>query len=83
MNKILKKSLGVLLSLMMVIGLVSCGSNNEKDNANSGEPKTLKVYTWWDITKFAHIKTAAVERPIPIPFIAEVVTASVGHIPIT
>ncbi|MBS5883927.1 sugar ABC transporter substrate-binding protein [Clostridium sp.] len=56
MNKILKKSLGVLLSLMMVIGLVSCGSNNEKDNANSGEPKTLKVYTWWDITKFAHLQ---------------------------
>ena len=45
MNKILKKSLGVLLSLMMVIGLVSCGSNNGKENANSGEPKTLKVYT--------------------------------------
>ena len=27
------------------------------------------------------IKTAVVESPMPIPFIAEVVTASVGHIP--
>ncbi|WP_300382711.1 sugar ABC transporter substrate-binding protein [Clostridium sp.] len=56
MKKLLKKSLGVLLSLIMVIGLVSCGSTNEKDKANSDEPKTLKVYTWWDITKFAHLQ---------------------------
>ena len=36
-----------------------------------------------EITKFEHVKTTAVESPIPIPFIAELVTARVGHIPIT
>ena len=36
-----------------------------------------------EITIFEHIKTTAVESPIPSPFIAELVTASVGHIPIT
>ena len=32
---------------------------------------------------FEQIKTAIVAAPIPIPFIAEVVVASVGHIPKT
>lgn len=57
MKKILKKSLVVVLSLMMAIGLVSCGGSDKgKDKASSDEPKTLKVYTWWDITKFAHLQ---------------------------
>ena len=36
-----------------------------------------------EIKRFEHIRTAVVERPIPIPLIALVVTASVGHVPIT
>ena len=36
-----------------------------------------------DITIFEQIKTAVVESPIPNPFIADVVTPRVGHIPIT
>ena len=35
------------------------------------------------ITILEQTKTAVVERPIPNPFIADVVTANVGHIPIT
>ena len=34
-----------------------------------------------DIIKFDITRTAVVERPIPSPLNAEVVTASVGHIP--
>ena len=56
MKKLLKKSIVVLLSLVMTIGLVSCGSSDKgKDSASADNPKTLKVYTWWDITKFAHL----------------------------
>ena len=36
-----------------------------------------------DITMLEQIKTAVVESPIPNPFIADVVTPKVGHIPIT
>ena len=36
-----------------------------------------------EIAKFEHARTTAVESPIPIPFMAELVTAKVGHIPIT
>ena len=36
-----------------------------------------------EINRFAKISTAVVERPMPIPLIAEDVTARVGHIPIT
>ena len=36
-----------------------------------------------EINKLEHTSTAIVERPIPIPFIALVVTASVGHVPRT
>ncbi|MBS5949328.1 MAG: sugar ABC transporter substrate-binding protein [Clostridium sp.] len=57
MKKLLKKSIVVLLSLVMTIGLVSCGSSDKgKDSASADNPKTLKVYTWWDITKFAHLQ---------------------------
>ena len=34
-----------------------------------------------DITKFVQISTAIVANPIAMPFIADVVVASVGHIP--
>ena len=36
-----------------------------------------------EITRFERISTAIVARPIPIPFSAEVVVPSVGHIPST
>jgi hypothetical protein len=36
-----------------------------------------------EITKFEQIRTAVVDKPIPMPFVALEVTASVGHIPIT
>ena len=36
-----------------------------------------------EINRFARASTTVVDNPIPIPFIAEVVTASVGHIPRT
>jgi hypothetical protein len=34
-----------------------------------------------EITKLVQISTAIVAKPIDIPFMAEVVVASVGHIP--
>jgi len=34
-----------------------------------------------EIKRFEKINTTVVESPIPIPLIADVVTASVGHIP--
>jgi hypothetical protein len=34
-----------------------------------------------EITKLVQMRTAIVARPIDIPFMAEVVVASVGHIP--
>jgi hypothetical protein len=34
-----------------------------------------------EITVFEHNSTLAVARPIPMPLIAEVVVANVGHIP--
>jgi hypothetical protein len=34
-----------------------------------------------EITKFVQMSTAMVASPIDIPFMAEVVVASVGHIP--
>ena len=34
-----------------------------------------------DITAFEHTSTNVVARPIPMPFSASTVTASVGHIP--
>ena len=34
-----------------------------------------------EITKFVQMSTAIVARPIDIPFMAEVVVASVGHMP--
>ena len=34
-----------------------------------------------EITKLVQMSTAIVARPIDIPFMAEVVVASVGHIP--
>ena len=45
--------------------------------------KALKLLTYNEIAKFEHARTTAVESPIPIPFMAELVTAKVGHIPIT
>jgi len=36
-----------------------------------------------EIAIFEQIRTAVVDKPIPRPFIKDVVTARVGHIPIT
>lgn len=65
MKGVFKKSLVTLLAIVMTIGLVSCGNGGSKDsgekvegekNEEQAEPTTLKVYTWWDITKFAHLQ---------------------------
>lgn len=63
MKNLLKKSLMLLLAMVMTIGLVSCNSGEkaepektEGDKQGQTEPTTLKVYTWWDITKFAHLQ---------------------------
>ena len=39
------------------------------------------IFLSMEISILDMIRTAVVESPIPIPLVAEVVTASVGHIP--
>lgn len=55
MKKRFFKVLTVIMVLVLSLSLTSCGSNTAS-NQNSKEPTTLKVYTWWDITKFQHLQ---------------------------
>ncbi len=62
------RAVALLMALTLSIGLTACGKNSASDPASSPttptasqdskpkEPETLKVYTWWDITKFAHLQ---------------------------
>lgn len=59
MKNNIKKLLIMLLAMIMTVGLVSCGGGKKAEGdkkKDNGEPTTLKVYTWWDITKFAHLQ---------------------------
>ena len=67
MKKRLSKWLALCLALMMVFSLAACGGTPATTSgAASGsagasqptdaEPVTLTVYTWWDITKYAHLQ---------------------------
>ena len=51
------------------------------DLGRFAHPKYFNAELGREMMKFDIIRTAQVDNPIPRPFIAEVVTASVGHIP--
>ncbi len=72
MKKTLVKVLSLILVLGMVFSLAACGSKGPSgtpapntgspspgaatDKPEPAQPTTLKVYTWWDITKFQHLQ---------------------------
>lgn len=66
MKKSLVKLLSLCLILALALSMIGCGgspapasapaSGSAGEPAVSAEPTTLKVYTWWDITKFAHLQ---------------------------
>ncbi len=62
MKKFMSKVLSMCLAAIMLFGLTACGNDADgmKTKAQSGEAAegvtTLKVYTWWDITKFQHLQ---------------------------
>lgn len=66
MKKSLVKLLSLCLILALALSMAGCGaspapasvpaSGSAGEPAVSAEPTTLKVYTWWDITKFAHLQ---------------------------
>lgn len=66
MKKSLVKLLSLCLILALALSMAGCGaspapasvpaSGPAGEPAVSAEPTTLKVYTWWDITKFAHLQ---------------------------
>ncbi|MEG0692205.1 MAG: sugar ABC transporter substrate-binding protein [Oscillospiraceae bacterium] len=58
----------LLMALTLSIGLTACSGDSASDPASTPatptvseetkpkEPETLKVYTWWDVTKFQHLQ---------------------------
>ena len=58
--------MAIVLACVMALSLVACGGSPASQSAASGsqtgsgattgEPTTLQVYTWWDITKFEHLQ---------------------------
>ena len=71
MKKALIKVLSLILVLGMTLSLAACGSQpsvapapeTDSPSPSGGsatpdikEPTTLKVYTWWDITKYQHLQ---------------------------
>ena len=67
MKKRLSKWLALCLALMMVFSLAACAVRLRPPAARppaapalrsptDAEPVTLTVYTWWDITKYAHLQ---------------------------
>lgn len=71
MKKSIVRILSLILALGMLFSLAACGQNTsgtpEPSTATPSQstpsekpapvqPTTLKVYTWWDITKFQHLQ---------------------------
>lgn len=72
MKKTISKILAITLCAVMAVMLAACGgggssaptdstpapagSGSTAPSQPSGEVTTLKVYTWWDVTKFAHLQ---------------------------
>lgn len=69
MKKSISKVLSLVLALAFVFSLAACGGAPSSAPAASGsapasgsepaapaDPTTLKVYTWWDVTKFEHLQ---------------------------
>ena len=67
MKKAFVKALALVLTLALALGLAACGgapstpapgpsSTAGSQAGTPAEPTTLKVYTWWDITKFEHLQ---------------------------
>ena len=69
MKKTIRKVLSLVLALAFVFSLAACGGAPSSAPAASGsapasgsepaapaDPTTLKVYTWWDVTKFEHLQ---------------------------
>lgn len=71
MKKTIRNLLALSLAAIMLFGMVGCGSKAPESqpgtvaqtekadtakNEKPAEPTTLRVYTWWDITKFAHLQ---------------------------
>ena len=69
MKKTIRKVLSLVLALAFVFSLAACGVAPSSAPAASGsapasgsepaapaDPTTLKVYTWWDVTKFEHLQ---------------------------
>ena len=62
MKKLLKKLVAGALALTLTFTLAACGGTPAQTSGSTGEgtgtaePTTLTVYTWWDITKFAHLQ---------------------------
>lgn len=49
----MKKFTMILLALVLVTGTLFAQGSQETPTS---EPKILKVYTWWDVTKFDHLQ---------------------------
>lgn len=62
MKKLLKKLVAGALALALTFTLAACSgtpaqtSGSTGEGTGSAEPTTLTVYTWWDVTKFAHLQ---------------------------
>lgn len=70
MKRSLIRFMALTLVVMMTMGLAACGTPSATPSTAApaptspatdkpttpAEPTTLKVYTWWDITKFAHLQ---------------------------
>ncbi len=60
----LKKLVSLSVAVLLISGVVACDSktktpgepNSPNETPSVSEPVSLKVYTWWDITKFAHLQ---------------------------
>lgn len=59
MKKLMRNVLALLLAVTLVLSLAACAVTSGPESSKpdgSKDPVTLKVYTWWDITKFAHLQ---------------------------
>lgn len=69
MKKTMHRFMAVCMAAVMALGMAGCGAEKApaedssqkaqpevSQPAAASEPETLKVYTWWDITKFEHLQ---------------------------
>ncbi len=61
MKKTITRLLAVCMAVIMLLGMAACtqkpdAGKTDDDKPSAENPITLKVYTWWDITKFEHLQ---------------------------